>query len=215
MRGSGQAGVSVLEIIVASAVLMIIALQIASGFDNNMQARTRSELSREFLAVETALRGATFKKVSALMETGLDCAKPEARFKAAWTAQSYQGVRFRLLENTTTAKHPKNVARRCKSQSHKGAVGNGLYFCLEVLPGAGGAPAKSFLAKHDVYAEAFYGLWDVTNDRGVACTAFNDSATPLRAGKLFYTLYWRSKKAEAGADFQSQTGTMYGQSKKP
>ncbi len=211
--GKGQSGFTVLEIVVASAILMLIAWQIADAMSTNVEARARIETQRQFVEVEGALRSAVFRKASVYMENAPNCASPKAGLEALFATQPLSNVNFALVKPSGATLPP--AMNRCKTQtSDVTNVRNGIYMCVTMSNA--GASKKSFLAANDVYAEVFYGFWDVWNNKALTCPQFNDVFAPLRGAKLFYTMYWRPKAGkQAKGKFLSYSGVMYGQSKEP
>jgi hypothetical protein len=213
-----EAGLSVLEILVAVAVLMVVAFQLSDGLSTNVEARGKIERQQQFLSIDTALRGGVFKVVGDLLEGPFDCSRPRKAFTRAWSRQPLRGVRFRLLpaKGLDARRLPPAMVRRCTDPTWAARVSEGLYFCLELQPGASGE-AKGFLTKYDAFAEVFFGLWDAERDAATTCSLFDDARTPVRGARMLYTLYWRPKAPGARAkdpSFSVHTGEFYGQTKR-
>lgn len=216
----GEQGLSMVEILLAAAILTIIAWQLSEGFSFNLGARQRIDRKRQVLAVESALRTGAFKKLSGLVEGGIDCKRPRRAFEQAWAVQNFREARMRLVSRAAAKRLPPEMFKRCRQPTHLGSVRDGIYLCLELSSSA----KDSFLAENDVFAEVFFAFWDARLDRGVLCENFNSVRTPVRGAKMFYTLYWRPSdslvQSDATVDKQSRqffkhTGVMYGQTSNP
>lgn len=209
------AGFSILEVVVATSILLLIAVMLSDGFLFNLDARQKTERQTKFLQVETALRSAAFRRLSEYMEGDPNCAKPTPQLRALFRGvQPVKELQLRLLRSASAGRHPQSMAQRCRDQSTGGSkLENGIYLCFELLPGAN--DRKGFLQENEAYAEVFYGFWDVKADKQTTCAAFDDEATPARGARLYYSIYWRPKGPQARKDgsFLSHSGIMYGQTR--
>jgi hypothetical protein len=211
----GAAGFSLLEVVVATSILLLIAVLLSDGFLFNLNARKKTEQRTKFLQVETALRSAAFRRLSEYMESGPNCAKPGQQLKALFRgAQPVKELRLRHLQSASVGRHPQAMAQRCRDQSTGGSkLENGIYLCFELLPES--IDRKGFLQENEAYAEVFFGFWDVKAHEQTTCAAFDDEQTPARGARLYYSIYWRPKgpKAKKDGSYLSHSGIMYGQTR--
>lgn len=205
LLGGAEAGVSMVSVLVAAAVLGIVILIGARFYSSTQQQLKSLEASTSADEVEQVLQGKIFQQMRSNA-----CFDPAAVFASVpigstgsmkYTTSIAFDFKSGAVPATMTA-----AQKRCAKPRNPSAGNNqSRYFCLDFDAKAG---AKNLLLKsRNSFAEVYIDTREMSTNAPIPCGTFNSGAkTP--GATLYYTAYWTAEGVQ-GTIAKQKTSVFY------
>ncbi len=209
-------GVSLVETLVAAALIAIIGLVTARVISRGTRSYRNFEVGREAGQLEPLIRGAALSAIWDYVDRAAHASPPcnasSTPLASAFALPLLPGVIATVLDpaGIDASLPPAAVGEaglaakeRCRLrqtlfQSSDFSSAEGIYFCIRLEPGPGAAASHgTLLGNRGVFAEIYFSLEDQMHGTFVTCgnyaASVNGAQQPLAT--LVYSLYWTSQEA--------------------